>query len=218
MPPIQFGFLMVPYQTIDAAAPADILSCCSKELVKDLEAFGIPGTAGLTEKAIDIEFHHINETMEPVGLTAGVRVLPTTTLAECPELDYLLVGGPDVTTYTLPDSFATFVRNHVEAGKGLFTTCTGALAISPSKVLDGKNATTNHGVVDFAMQVSPNVKWTKEKRWVIDGKLWTAGGAMAGMDMMAYWVMQNYGKELAKVAFTALDYAPRDVDGNPVLL
>ena len=61
-------------------------------------------------------------------------------------------------------------------------------------VLDGKMATTNHGAVPAAMQFFKEVKWTKDQ-WVIDGKFWTAGGACAGMDMMAHWVMENYGKD-----------------------
>lgn len=216
MAPIQFGVLMVPYQTIDVAGPLDILSSCSKRLIGPLEAAGFPGTAGMTEKAIDIEFHHINETMDPVALTAGIKALPTTTCDECPSLDFLLIGGPDPFTFRLSDRFAQFLRAHSKAGKGVFTTCTGALAISPSSVLDGKNATTNHGALEIATKMNPKVKWT-QKQWVIDGNFWTAGGACAGMDMMANWVIQNYGMEIAKLGFYALDYEPRDVDGNRLL-
>jgi len=216
MAPLQFGILMVPYQTIDAAGPLDVLSCCSKALVSSFEAAGIPGTAGMTDKAIDIEFHHINETMDPVALTAGVKVLPSTTCDNCPPLDFLLVGGPDVSTFKLPERFAEFLRAHVAAGKGLFTTCTGALGISSSGVLDGKTATTNHMVLPMAKHISPNVKWV-EKQWVEDGNIWTAGGACAGMDMMAHWVIENYGMDVAKLGFYGLDYEPRDVDGNRVL-
>lgn len=216
MAPLQFGVLMVPYQIIDVAGPLDVLSSCSKALIKNLEAVGFPGSEGMTEKAVNIEFHHINETMDPVILTANMRALPTTTCDLCPPLDSLLVGGPDPTKFQLSDRFAEFLRSHVTAGKVLFTSCTGALAVSPSGILDGKNATVNHGVLEMAKKISPNVKWTK-KQWVVDGNIWTAGGACAGMDMMAQWVMQNYGMDVAKLGFHTLDYEPRDVDGNRVL-
>ena len=158
MAPLQFGILMVPYQVIDVAGPLDILSSCSTAYMARLEAAGFPGTAGMTEKAIDIQFHHINETLDPVTLTAGIRALPTTTCDDCPPLDFLLIGGPDPFTYQLSDRFAEFLRAHVEAGKGIFATCTGPLAISPSGVLDGKNATTNHAALEIAKKMSPNVK------------------------------------------------------------
>ena len=147
MAPLNLGVLMVPYQTLDVAGPLDILSACSKAMIGPLEAAGFPGVAGLTEKSIDIEFHHINETMEPVALTAGIKALPSTTCDDCPPLDYLLIGGPDPFTYRLSDRFADFLPTHVKAGKGIFATCTGPLAISPSGILDGKNATTNHGAL-----------------------------------------------------------------------
>jgi len=49
-------------------------------------------------------------------------------------------------------------------------------------VLDGKNATVNHEMIGLAEQMYPNVKWTKEKNWVVDGegKIWTAGALVRG--------------------------------------
>jgi hypothetical protein len=35
--------------------------------------------------------------------------------------------------------------------------------------------------------------------------------------MMANWVAQNYGMEIAKWGFSTLDYEPRDIGGNRVL-
>ena len=170
----------------------------------------------MTEKAIDIEFHHINESMDPVLLTGNMKVLPTTTCDDCPPLDFLLVGGPDPSKFRLSDRFAEFLRAHVKAGKVLFTTCTGALAVSSSGVLDEKNATVNHGALEMARMMSPNVKWT-QKQWVVDGNVWTASGACAGMDMMAHWVIENYGMDIAKLSFYMLDFEPRNVNGNRVL-
>lgn len=67
-------------------------------------------------------------------------------------------------------------------------------------------------------QIRPQVKWTDEKQWVVDGKFWTAGGACAGMDMFAHWVMENYDQDVAEAGFAALDYEPRDVNAKLVQL
>jgi transcriptional regulator GlxA family with amidase domain len=213
MASIQFGVLMIDYQALDAVGPIDILSNVSKKFLVEYEKAGFPGCEGLGEKAIDITFHHIGLTLNPVELTAGIRMLPTTTYDTCPPLDILLVGGPDPYTFKLNEQFAEFVKAHVGAGRTLFTTCTGAWAIASTGVLDGKNATTNHAMIDFAIQQYPKVNWTKEKQWVVDGNLWTAGGALAGMDMVAHWVLQNYS-EVARFGFTSLDFEPRDVNGK----
>lgn len=114
--------------------------------------------------------------------------------------------------FKLSDRFAEFLRAHVAAGKGLFTTCTGSYAVAASGILDGKNATVNHAAIDLCRLFFPKVNWTKESQWVIDGNIWTAAGACAGMDMIADWVMKNYAMELALAGFASLDYQPRDVN------
>lgn len=35
--------------------------------------------------------------------------------------------------------------------------------------------------------------------------------------MMAHWVIQNYGMEVAKLGFYAMDFEPRDINGNRLL-
>ncbi|KAH6715717.1 DJ-1/PfpI family protein-like protein [Leptodontidium sp. 2 PMI_412] len=216
MAPIQFGILMIPYQMLDVAGPLDILSSSSKALISSYETAGFPRMEGLTEKAIDIVFHHINTTMDPVLMTANISLTPTTTVDACPPLDYLLIGGPDPMTFKLDERFAEFLRKHVAAGKGIFTTCTGALAISSSGVLDGRKATTNHMALELAKQMRPQVNWVKDQ-WVEDGQFWTAGGACAGMDMFAHWVAKNYAAGISKLGLESLDFEPRDIEGKRTL-
>lgn len=80
MAPIQFGILMIPYQTIDVAMPLDVLSSCSKFLFEILVKGGDPLGPKLIDSAIDIQYHHINTTMDPVDLTGGFKVLPSVTV------------------------------------------------------------------------------------------------------------------------------------------
>ena len=72
--------------------------------------------------------------------------------------------------------------------------------VAASGILDGIEATTNHGLVPIAQQMQPKVKWTTEKQWVVSegGKFWTAGGACAGMDMMAHWVSTSTARNKYK--------------------
>ncbi|KAJ5873146.1 hypothetical protein N7455_003689 [Penicillium solitum] len=118
----------------------------------------------------------------------------------------------------IPPAIASFVRERAHEVKTVFTTCTGGLFVSMLGLLDGLNATTNHEAIAIAREFAPNVKWTAEKNWVVDGKFWTASGACAGMDMMAHWVMENYDKDIAEAGFAALAYEPCDVNGKQVVL
>ncbi|OQE35426.1 hypothetical protein PENCOP_c013G03440 [Penicillium coprophilum] len=213
MAPIQFGVILIPFQTIDVAGPVDLLSSSSIPFLRQ------SSSPDIAERGIDIEFHYIGENMDPVLHSAGFKSKPTITIADCPKLDYLLIGGP-MSSYIqdIPPAIAKFVCERVDEVKTVFTTCTGAIFASALGLLDGLNATANHEVIGLARKIAPNVKWTTEKNWVIDGKFWTAGGACAGMDMIAHWVMENYGKDVAEPGFAILAYEPRDVDGKQVVL
>ena len=153
------------------AGPLDVLSSSSIPYLKLGEDFGLP--VGLSEKGIDIQFHHIGQSIEPVTHSAGFKSTPTTTIDKCPKLDYLLIGGPEPSYINgLPPAMASFIRERSEQVKILFTTCSGGMVAAAAGVLTGKNATTNHGIVPIAKQMMPHVKWTAEKQWVIDGKFW----------------------------------------------
>ena len=72
----------------------------------------------------------------------------------------------------------------------------------------------NRVFLHLAKTGHPKVHWTNESQWVVDGHIWTAGGAVAGMDMMASWLIKEFGIELATFSLEALDYEPRDVHGD----
>ncbi len=111
-----------------------------------------------------------------------------------PELDILLVAGPYLGNFELHPKHADLIRRHVAGGKLLFTTCTGASIVASTGVLDGKRATVNHVEYDWVKNRWPKVNWTDEKKWVIDGNIWTGSGAIAGMDMRGgHWLKENYG-------------------------
>jgi transcriptional regulator GlxA family with amidase domain len=139
--------------------------------------------------------------------------VPTTTIDECPELDCLLLGGPNPESFKLHPKYAEFIRRHVAAGKLLFTTCTGAFVAASAGVLDGKNATINHVEYEWVKKRFPQVNWTKEKQWVVDGNLWTGSGAVAGMDMIAHWIKESFGLDVLTAGALGLDFEPRDIDG-----
>jgi transcriptional regulator GlxA family with amidase domain len=216
MAPIQFGVLIFPFQLMDVVGPLDVLSSSSKPYLKSIQELGFP--PGLSDKGIDIEFHHIAETLEPETLTGNFRATPTTTFATCPPLDYLLIGGPKFDYISnVPPATAEFIRSRAKEVKILFTTCTGGMVLAATGILDGKTATTNHGAIGPAKQFFSKVNWTFDQ-WVIDGKFWTAAGACAGMDMFAFWVRENYGAEVAEAGYAALDYEPRGLDRKRVHL
>ncbi|KAL6231203.1 hypothetical protein BDW75DRAFT_50115 [Aspergillus navahoensis] len=212
MAPIHVGALLFDYQAIDVIGPFDLLNSASKAFLAALAQYTTLSSETI-DKAPEFIFHHIGETSEPVTLTAGFTLVPTTTVNEAPELDILLIGGDSPIHSKIPESFKEFIRRHVTSGKLLFTNCTGAAVVAQTGALDGKNATLNKLEFDWVKERYPAVKWTKAKNWIVDGNVWTGSGAVAGMDMVAHWIIENYGLDVLTEAARSLDFEPRDVDG-----
>ncbi|KAL4875019.1 class I glutamine amidotransferase-like protein [Aspergillus karnatakaensis] len=213
MSPIHVGALLFDYQAIDIIGPCDLLNSASKALMEGVNSY-TPVNPKVIAKAPEFVFHHIGETKEPVHLlTSFVTLVPTVTVDDVPELDILLVGGDSPAETHLPSKLQDLIRKHVAKGKLLFTICTGAAVVAATGVLDGKRATVNNLEYNWLKKQYPKVKWTKEKKWIVDGTIWTGSGAIAGMDMVAHWIKENYGLDVLIQAGLSLDYEPRDQDG-----
>ena len=213
MAPIQVGALLFNYQAIDVIGPFDVLNSASKALLQAI-SFYDPIDPKIIAKAPEFVFHHIGETLEPVPLlTSFVTIVPTVTVDDVPELDILIIGGDSPSNSNLAPKLQDLIRRHVAAGKLLFTTCTGAGVVAATGILDGKRATVNNVEYNWLKKKYPNVKWTREKKWIVDGNIWTGSGAVAGMDMVAHWIKENFGLEILTPAGLSLDYEPRDADG-----
>ncbi|RYP66291.1 hypothetical protein DL771_007873 [Monosporascus sp. 5C6A] len=213
MAPIHVGCPVFGYQVIDVIGVTDLLSSASREIIGFCKQFR-PIDEDTLARAPQFVFHHIGITLEPVQLpTSGVTLVPTTTVEDCPELDILLIGGPDPVTFELHPKFADLVRRHVAARKVLFTNCTGAAVAASTGALDGRNATVNHVEYEWVKRRYPKVNWSRETKWVVDGNIWTASGAVAGMDMAAHWLKEKFGLDVLTEAAISLDYEPRNAEG-----
>ncbi|KAF5694110.1 class I glutamine amidotransferase [Fusarium denticulatum] len=213
MATVQFGILAFAYQVIDASGPMDLLGSANKSAFRINREYG-PVSDQLISQAPQFTFHHVGVTRDPVKLGTGqMTIIPTATVDDCPELDILLVPGPYLGNFDLHPRHADFIRKHVAAGKLLFTSCTGASLVASTGVLNGKTATVNNIEFEWVRNRWPQVNWTLEKKWIIDGNIWTGSGAVAAMDMVAHWLKGNYGLPVLIQAASTLDYEPRDADG-----
>ena len=220
--PISFGICVYPIQALDVIGFIDVLTNLT---TIDVAKYGyrVPGIdlQTLLDASLDIVFHWASRSMDPVECTGRTTLQPTCTYADCPKLDYLLIGGPD------PDraigdsvevvSLRGFVTQQEPKLKKIFTTCTGALTLASTGLLDGHGATVNHFFIPWAKTNFPLVKWISDKNWVEGDKFWTASGALAGMDMAGEWVRQvTETPELLYLTTMVLDWRPRDVNGKSV--
>jgi cyclohexyl-isocyanide hydratase len=150
--------------------------------------------------------HLLWKTLEPVAAETGMRILPDTTLAECPVLDVLCVpGGPGVSAMMEDAEVLAFLRD--QAGRVLFLTsvCTGAMVLGAAGLLQGKRATTHWASHDLlgAFGAIPT-----KGRVVRDGNVFTGGGVTAGIDFALTVVAEIAGAAVAQGIQLQIEYAP----------
>ena len=178
MAPMKIAVMLESVQLGDIMG-IDLLGNCSTQYINSCEPLGYP-VDQLLPHTKEMEFFYLATTLDkPFFMTPSLSVNATHTYDSCPrDVDILLVGGP-LPTHR-PESSLKFMQE-VKAGT-ILTTCIGSLWLASSGVLDGKKATTNREALKLAKQFHPNVEWM-DQRWVVDGNIWSSGGAQAGMFM-----------------------------------
>jgi transcriptional regulator GlxA family with amidase domain len=225
MAPIRFGIPLYPYQAIDVVGSLDVIAGSNINMLKICEDMGLV-TKDAHKKGLELEFYHIQDSstgIAPVKLDLeNITAVGNTTCADCPPLDYLLLGGP-MPDYKMPDEMIAFIKDRVAKKeiKTIFTTCTGSLVLAQTGLLDGKRAAVNHSAITLAEKFYPAVNWVKRSdklNWVVDGNIWTASTAVTGMDMFAHWLLDQCGLEITKITLDLLGHGLRGVDGKYVEL
>jgi transcriptional regulator GlxA family with amidase domain len=69
-----------------------------------------------------------------------------------------------------------FIKETYPKLRYIISVCSGATLLARAGVLDGKRATTNKSVWEWAVLQGPKVKWVPTARWVVDGNIWTTSG------------------------------------------
>lgn len=218
MPPIiHFGLLLLPnFQWLDAAGPVDYINYHSNDMIKRL------GLAqSISDKAPIMEWHFISSDLTPVYPTSGPAQVPTHTYEGCPELDYILVPGPDPIA-PLPEGCASFLRKRFadKKLKALLLVCTGSLAVAQTGILDGYRVSTNKYALYMiakagALGSLKKVKWLENRRWHVDGKVWSSAGVTAGIDLAAEFSRQHFDKEIVQLAKDVTEYKPNPAHPDP---
>ncbi|KAF9010791.1 class I glutamine amidotransferase-like protein [Cyathus striatus] len=163
-------------------------------------------------KGPSIKWHYISSTADltPMNALSGPLLVPTCTYADCPPLDYLLVPGPEPKN-PLPAGCDEFLKTKLKEIKLLLLVCTGSLAIARTGILDGLQVCGNKCLLK-AMKADgtlrKEVKWVGDRRWIKDGKVWSAGGVTAGIDLAAEFARVHFDPEVVELRGCSLSMSP----------
>jgi transcriptional regulator GlxA family with amidase domain len=147
-------------------------------------------------------------TSEPVAADVGTpRLLPDLTFEQCPNPDVVVVpGGPGSRRIAELQPLIEWLRAVHPGTQYTTSVCTGAFALAAAGILDGLKATTHWASLERLAEygVTP-----VSERVVQQGKVVTAAGVSAGIDMGLTLAADLWGVETAQSLQLANEYDPQ---------
>ena len=165
-------------------------------LFEDFELLDVYGLLQMFSRCENIDAVMLAKKAGEVKSRQGSRSIADQAIADCSELDVLLIpGGIGTRKQVENTSLLSELKRLASISKYVCTVCTGTSLLARAGVLDGIKATTNKFSYQWVVSQGPKVNWVSEARWVEDGKFFTSSGVSAGMDMALGLIEVLFGKE-----------------------
>ncbi|MFN2555784.1 MAG: DJ-1/PfpI family protein [Nitriliruptorales bacterium] len=144
-----------------------------------------------------------------VRCAKGLRVWADYTWDNVPAIDLLVYPGGRTTRQHLGDEAVRgWLRGLSERGAIVTSVCTGALVLADAGLLDGQAATTHWAALDLLGDLGNDIEVRAEARFVDCGRVVTAAGVSAGIDMALHLVMRLHSLERARQIRRYIQYDP----------
>jgi cyclohexyl-isocyanide hydratase len=181
---LQIGLLVFPKLTqLDLTGPLQVFS-------------SVPGA----------QVHLIWKRIEPVRSDSVLVLTPTTTFADCPQLDVICVpGGAGADDMIDDQEMLDFLRQQAEGAKYITSVCTGSLVLGAAGLLKGYRAATHWTAMDFLSAFGATPTRT---RVCVDRNRITGGGVTAGIDFALTLVSIMVDRATAEAIQLRLEYNP----------
>ncbi|WP_063037790.1 DJ-1/PfpI family protein [Nocardia pseudovaccinii] len=146
----------------------------------------------------------------PITTDSGVLLLGAThSLDETPSPDIVLIGGsgPATAATAADEKLLVWLRKVHETSTWTTSVCTGSVILAAAGILKGKPATSHWAGLPMlkALGAEPRA----EERVVRDGKIVTAAGVSAGIDLGLWLAGEIAGKDQAEAIQLMIEYDPQ---------
>ncbi len=139
--------------------------------------------------------------------TGSLTVMATAGYGELPAPEIIVVpGGPGQSDHMADAPMLDWLRAADATSTWTTSVCTGSLLLAAAGLLAGKRATSHWMALDelAALGATPT-----GERVVIDGKVVTAAGVSAGIDMALTLAAKIAGDEVAQAIQLGIEYDPK---------
>ena len=141
-----------------------------------------------------------------VEARGAFRVMPHYSIQNVPELDVLIVVGGVHSEELRKTEVINWIRKTAEKTQITASVCTGAFLLAEAGLLDGLEVTTHWEDIPDLQRNYQSLQVRKGIRWIEQGKLFTAAGISAGIDMSLELVARLADAELAERTARKMEY------------
>ena len=136
-----------------------------------------------------------------------LTIIAERSLAEVTQPDIVLVpGGPGEVAARAGGATLDWLEKADRTSTWTTSVCTGSLILAAAGLLDGKRATSHWLALDALRRLGAE---PVEERVVFDGKLATAAGVSAGIDMALALAARVAGDTVAQAIQFGIEYDPQ---------
>jgi putative intracellular protease/amidase len=185
--PFQIAILLYPGVTaLDAVGPWEVFS-----------------------RLPDVEVRFVGRQIGPVTVEGGVlRMGVTHTIADTPSPDLILVpGGATTPSQMVDDAILDWLRRVHETTTWTASVCTGSLILGAAGILEARPATTHWWKINVLKILGARPE--PSERIVRSGKVVTAAGVSAGIDLALWLAGEVAGRERAEAIQLTIEYDPQ---------
>ncbi|WP_099039873.1 DJ-1/PfpI family protein [Mycobacterium neglectum] len=157
----------------------------------------------------DAEVRFVWHEPGPIAADSGVLLVGAThSFDETPNPDIILVpGGMATFEHARDEKVLDWVRKAHETSTWTTSVCSGSVILAAAGILDGRRA-TSHWLV-LPMLKPFGVEAVDDERIVREGKIVTAAGVSAGIDLGLWLFGQICGDAKAKAVQLVIEYDPQ---------
>lgn len=182
-------------EVLDFAGPFEVFSVASRVARRDGDFAFAPFTVALVSKSGGM-----------VRARHGLDLAVNASLADTPAPDVLIVPGGVVTKPLGDDTILEWIRQAHRTSTITASVCTGAFLLAKAGLLEGLAATTHWEDIAGLRAAAPNTEVRENVPFVEQGKIITAAGISAGIEMSLHIVGRLAGEGLARRTARQMEY------------
>jgi len=172
----------------------------------------VPGR-GMMDSAFEV--YTVAETMDPVTVSGGMKIVPNYTFQNAPSPKVVVIPAQNDS----PEPMLNWIRKATQTSDVTMSVCTGAFVLAATGLLNGKAATTHHAAYSDLEMKFPEIQVKRGARFIEEGNLATAGGLTSGIDLALRVIGRYFGQEAIERTAFQLEYQGRgwmDAKSNSV--